>query len=45
MVVLDKGISEPIFKPSRLAINQEAYHMKCLSIIWIPLIWNHYQDG
>lgn len=38
------GVSEPYFKPSGLAINQEIYRKECLAKILIPFVQKHHAD-
>ena len=45
IVISDKGISKPWFKPSGLAINQEVYQRECLQKILIPFLKQHHSDG
>lgn len=44
VAVSDKGVSEPYFKPSGLAINQEIYQKECLSKILLPFIRKYHSD-
>lgn len=44
VAVSNKGVSEPYFKPSGLAINQEIYQKECLSKILIPFIQKYHTD-
>lgn len=45
IAVSDRGVSEPYFKPSGLAINQEIYQKECLAKILVPFIEKHHNDG
>lgn len=44
IAVSEKGISEPYFKPSGLAINQEVYQTCCLEKILLPFINKHHSN-
>lgn len=45
IVISERGISKPWFKPSGLAINQEVYQNQCLKKILIPFIEKYHADG
>lgn len=44
IAVSSEGVSEPYFKPSGLAINQEIYINECLSKHLIPFIQKHHTN-
>lgn len=45
IVISDRGVSKPWFKPSGLAINQEVYQNQCLRKILVPFIKKHHSDN
>ena len=45
IVISEKGISKPWFKPSRLAINQEVYQNQCLKKILIPFLKKNHPNN
>ena len=45
IVISDRGISKPWFKPSGLAISQRVYQEECLEKILLPFLKKHHADG
>ncbi|KAJ3661692.1 hypothetical protein Zmor_006079 [Zophobas morio] len=43
-VVSNRGVSEPFFKESGLAVNQEVYKNQCLAKILVPFINKYHSD-
>ena len=41
----DKGLSEPFFVPSRLAVNKTIYEKECIKKRLVPFIKAHHVDG
>ena len=45
IAISDGGISNPWFKPSGLAINQQVYQEECFEQILLPFLKEHHADG
>ena len=45
LAISQRGISEPYFVPSGLAVNQHVYLGECIKKRLEPMIENYYQDG